>query len=391
MSQTLVEIRENIVNDLKTRLNITDNQLKKVVDALANTLAGQFKLMDLRISDIQKNLFPDTADTAENGGELERLGQLYLGRNPFLATEGRYQISVVAESGSGLRSGITFKSNEDSESPGELYVLDNEFTASGTNDVFEVRSLNTGINVQLNVGDQLTITEPVLGIDQLVTVANVIQQPKAAETTQAYRTAILQAIQLEPQGGSRTDYVLWGKEAQGVANIFPYVKDNNSGTVQVYVEATEVDSLDSLGTPTEAILSDVVSVVNTDPVTGLSRKPILAGLEVLPIELSPVDVVITGLEDNGPSVISSIQDSIKSHLKTVRPFVDGANLLINRNDVLFAAKIQSVVTDVLDSGNFFRELSISVNGVGQISTTFSRENIPYLRNLTINNVVSSNL
>src|SRR5690606_13658410 len=123
---TVNEIYENISNDLRNKLNLSDADLKKVINAFAAAMAGQFKLTYLSLADIQNNIFPDTADTAENGGTLDRLGLIYLNRTRRPSTSGVFNISIVAENGSVLRKGITFKSNDDSLNAGNLYVSDEE-------------------------------------------------------------------------------------------------------------------------------------------------------------------------------------------------------------------------------------------------------------------------
>lgn len=386
---TILEIYTNLSNDLRNRLDLSDDNLKKVLDAVALSLAGQFKLTYLALADIQNNIFPDTADTGENGGTLDRLGLIYLNRIRRPSTSGTFSVSVVAENGSSLRSGITFKSNDDSFNPGNLYILDQVQVLTGANDVVEIRSLEGGSSVLLEVGDTLTITEPVIGVEQIVTVTGVVQQPFDEETVDDFRAAILQSIQLEPQGGAKTDYRLWAADAQGVRNVYPYVKDTEAGTVQIYVEATAADSTDGLGTPSAALMADVVEVIEFDPDISLplnerGRRPIQANIEVLPINLNPVDVTITGLQENSPAIQASIAQNLENYLLSIRPYVAGADLARNKNDILYSARLQAVVTDVLTASNFFTDFNVFVNGVNQLSFLFSRDNIPYLRNLVIN-------
>ena len=115
---TINSIYESISNDLRNKLNLSDDELRKVVNAFAAVESAQIKLLYLYLVDIQNNLYPDTADTAENGGQLERLGLIHLNRQPNSATAGVYTIQVFGEVGSVIRSGLTFKSNDDAKSPG---------------------------------------------------------------------------------------------------------------------------------------------------------------------------------------------------------------------------------------------------------------------------------
>lgn len=388
----IIKLNSDISNDLRSKLSLTDDDLKKVVSALPLVLSGQFKLAYLFLADIQDNCFPDTATSELNGGTLERLGKIYLNRNPFADTIGVFRLSVTGVAGSVLRSDLTFKSNEDALNAGQVYVLDTAYTLTGASDEIEVRSIGAGVDFNLNVGNNLTITEPVIGVDKTVSVTEVVEQPKAGETEELYRQAILNAIQLEPQGGAKSDYRIWASNAQGVRLVYPYVRDGEAGTVDVYVEATLVDSNDGKGTPTTTILNDVYEVINFDPdatkqTYERARKPIQANVVVSAISLVPVDITITGLSDNSTSVRTAIKNSLDSFIYKVRPYIDGTDLLRNKNDILYSGSLQGVVTDTLNNGNFFNFLNLFVDGNTEISYEFGLGNIPYLRNLTINGTI----
>jgi uncharacterized phage protein gp47/JayE len=384
---TTQELYNNISNDLKNKLNLSNDELKKVLDAVAMVLAGQLKLFYLSLSDIQNNVFPDTADSTENGGTLDRHGMIQLNRLQRPATNGVFQVSVSAVIGSQLRSGLTFKSNDNSLNPGNIYILDTSETIVSNPQIIEIRSIQGGTENNLEIGNELTITEPVIGVNQIVTVSAVTEQPLAAESEADYRKAIIDSIQLEPQGGSKTDYRLWSLDAQGVRSVYPFIKDGEAGTIQIFVEATVEDSDDGYGTPGTSILENVNDVINFDPditkpLYERGRKPIQANLEVLPISLNPVDVEIVSLTENNLDIQNAIRENIVNYLKDIRPFVAGGDLARNKNDILYASRIQSTVTDILDASNSFNNLIVLVDGVQQNSYLFSRENIPYLRNLT---------
>ena len=339
------------------------------------------------LSDVQNNIFPDTADIEANGGTLERLGRIYLNRNPRPATNGIFKISLTGTAGGFLRSGLTFKSNENSKNPSQLFVLDADYTMTGTGDEIEIRSLGAGTSFDLDLNDELTITEPVIGINSLVTVIEIIEQPIATENIEVYRQNILDAIQLEPQGGSRTDYRLWSNDAQGVRKVYPYVKNGESGTVQVYVEATVDNSTDGDGTPSLSLLEDVEDVIffdpdETKPLNERGRVPIQANLEVLPISKQPVDVEIIGLNDNSSDVLTAIYENLNTYLRDIRPYIAGADLPRSKNDILYSGRLQSVVTDVLSSSNFFTGFIMKVDGNVVSSYEFELGFIPYLRDVT---------
>jgi len=379
---TIIELKEQISKDLRNRLSISDDKLKKVLDALSGVLAAQFKLAYLGVEDAQRNLYPDTADTFENGGSLNRLGSIYLNRDIRPATSAIYRANVTGVEDSVLRSGLTFKSNIDSSNPNKLYILENEYTLTGSNDLITVRSVDGGLDYSQDNGNNLTITEPVIGVDKTVVINKsgfiAFTDPLAAETTQEFRNSILNAIQLEPQGGSKSDYRIWASDAAGVRFVYPYVKDGEAGTVQIFVESSGNN-----GVPSQSILDEVEEVINFDPdetkpTAQRARRPMQANLEVIPIDPIDVEINITGLEDSSTIVRDAIELNLIEFLKNIRPFVDGSDLLRNKNDILYSAKLQGVVSDVLDPDNFFNNFSMLIDGVSQTSFIFSREKIPNL-------------
>lgn len=383
---TIQQLNANISSDFKNKLNLLNDTLKKVLFAISLVLSGQFHLAYLYLRNVQDNIFPDTADSESVGGTLERQGRIYLNRDRFPDSVGVFKVSVDATAGSVLRQNLTFKSNAGTLNPGQVYILDSEYICTGTSDIIEIRSLGAGSSYNLLVGNNLTITEPVIGVDKTVTVIEVVDQPRAGETVENYRQAILNAIQLEPQGGSRADYRQWCTDAQGVRLVYPYCTDITTGLVSVYVEAVLIDSTDGYGTPTTAILNDVESVIEFDPditkpTYERGRRPAQAFINILPIVLVPVDITVIGLNVNTPAIQLVVEQSIKDLLYKVRPFISGADLLRNKNDVLYSGKVQSVVTESLLNGNFFNIIEMQVDGVETSSYIFDLGNIPYLRNL----------
>lgn len=387
---TTQEIHEALSNDFKSNFNITDDELKKNFDALTGVLAAQFRLLYLYLGDIQNNVFPDTADTAENGGTLERLGNIYLNRGLNPATVGVFSVSVTGTAGAVIRQGLGFKSNDTSKNPGQTYITSTEYTLTGSNDVIQIRSVSGGAQFDLDIGDTLTLQEPVLGVNNTVQVTQVDTQPIAEEDIDTYRRLIIEAIQLEPQGGARSDYRIWSADAEGVRTVYPYVSDNNAGSVLVYVEANPEDSVENNpGVPSDAIIEDVEEVIEQDPdiskpLNERGRRPIQATVSVDAVTIIPVDVTINGITETSAEIEASVRNSLTAELFTVRPYIAGADLVRDRKDVLTLTSLQSVVLDTLESGNVFTTMTMDVNGNTTTSFTFDGGNIPYLRNLTIN-------
>lgn len=386
---TLTQLYEDLRADFLNKLNINDSENTPAINAHSSVLAAQLRMLYLSVLDVRRNLFPDTADLAADGGDLERIGKIYLKRLPRPATSGLYKVAISGSVGSILRASLTFKSNQNSNSPDNLYILDSEFILSSENDFIELRSLNTGLDFILDVGNQLEITEPVLGVNQVSVVSEVITRPVSEENIDVYRKSIEYAIQQEAQGGSKTDYRLWASDVQGVISVYPYVKQGDSGTVQIFVESVKIDSIDGNGTPSQSMLNQVSEVLEFDPdeseiLDNRGRRPMQAYLEVLPITLIPVDVEITGLTNQSEEIKNKIKENLSIFLSSIRPFIYGADLLRNKNDILLSARLQNEVANVIGNSEYFNNFKTLVNGNEVNSYTFSFSNIPYFRNLITN-------
>lgn len=386
---TIAQLYTKLSSDIKSQLGIISVLIKYVINALSGVIAAQLKLLYLYQVDVQNNQFPDTADTAANGGTLERQGQIYLNRQPFPATAGVFNATVTGSSGALIPTGTTYKSDGGTLSPGNLYVTTTDYFLPGASGVISLTALNAGAAYQLNVGDTLTMTAPILGVDASAALSAVTTNPVDAEDPEVYRQLILNAIRLQPQGGSKTDYRLWAGDADGVRTVYPYVKNGEAGTVQVFVEAVLADSIDGKGTPSGGLIDAVNDVLLFNPDTTIptnmrGRLPIQANLEVLPINPIPVDVVITGLSLTNSSIVATVLANLNAYLYTVRPYIAGCDLPRDQNNLLTTVQLQSTVNDSIGTGNTFINFGMYVNGVQVNVFTFSLANIPYLRNVTYN-------
>lgn len=386
---TIAQLYTKLSSDIKSQLGIIGALVKFVINAFSGVLAAQIKLLYLYQVDVQNNQFPDTADTAANGGTLERQGQIYLNRQPFPATAGVFNATVTGSTGALIPSGTTFKSDGGTLSPGNLYATTVDYFLPGASGIISLTALNAGAGYLLNIADTLTVTAPILGVDASAAISAVTTEPVDAEDPEVYRQLILNAIILQPQGGAKADYRLWSADANGVRLVFPYVKNGEAGTVQVYVEAVTAESTDGHGTPSGGLLAEVEAVLIMNPDTTIAtnyrgRLPIQANLEVLAINPVPVDVAITGLSFTNSSIVAAVLANLQAYLYTVRPYIAGCDLPRDQNNLLTTVQLQSTVNDSIGSNNTFINFTMYVNGVQVNVFTFALNNIPYLRNVTYN-------
>jgi uncharacterized phage protein gp47/JayE len=386
--KTKQQIYDEIVLDLENKLGITLSAFGRVLlRILALVYAGALKLVYLSIGFVQKNIAPDLADPEEKGGTLDRFGLLKLGRKRFPATQAQYTATVTGTTAAVIPAGTTFKSDSNALNAGYLFILDNAYTMPSGTGTITIRALTAGSESRLVVGNTLTATSPIADINRTITVATETVMPQAAETIEEYRAKIIQAYRIEPQGGSKGDYRLWGYDAQGTREIYPYASSGNNNEVDIYVEATIADSTDGRGTPTSTILSDVEDVIEASPDTTLtlaerSRRPLGVFLvNVYPIVLKEIDINIASFADLTSAKQATILAAITEALYNVRPFIAGIDIVAERNDIFDTNRIGAIVLAAVP-GSSFGTITLSVDSVPMASYQFDNGEIPYLDAIT---------
>lgn len=383
---TLKELQDAIISDIESEFGVDLPILgKNFLRVLAKVQAAKLYIYYLALAKTQKNIFVDTAEPENTGGTLERFGRVKLGRNPFQPQAGQYNVTVTGTIGGVIPASQTFKSNDDSRSPGKLYVLDVAFTMVSGTETIVLRSLDSGTEATLDVGDQLTSTSPIASVNSIVTITSVAIQALAGETTEEYRKKTLDSFRLEAQGGAGTDYRLWAADAQGVALVYPYAKSGAPNEIDLYVEATIQASTDNKGTPTSLILENVEDVIEFDPDTTLDllergRRPLgVFQVHYLPITPLDVDIVINGLIAT-VAIKSLITASLTEAINSVRPFVASADILDNKNDILDKNKIIMVILSAYPQAQF-TSIDLQVDSVSVNTFTFEFGDIPYVNSI----------
>lgn len=379
---TLSELYNGILADLEAEFNISIPLFgKNFLRAIAAVQAAKLKIAYLYIGKVQKNIFIDTADPESQGGTLERFGRVKLQRGPFKATSGQYTVQVTGTTGAVINASTTFKSNDGSLNPGKLFILDQEFILDGIN-IITLRALEAGLDSQLSIGDELDATSPIALVDSTVTVLTESIEPIAAEDIEDYRQKGIQAYQLEPQGGSGADYRLWCADVQGVEQSYPFAAYGASNEVDLFIEATLIDSSDGKGTPTSAILTAVEESIELPTVERPSRKPLgVYAVNYLPITPLDIDIQITsyvGLTSEKEALILS---AMNDELSNIRPFVSSIDVLANRNDLFDSNKIVQIISNAVP-GSVFGAVQLTVDSSIVSSYTFENGEIPYLNSIT---------
>jgi len=391
---TLQELRDRIKTDIESRLSVTLPLYgKNFLVAWIGVQAAKLRLIYNLIHFVNENITPDTAVSEDLGGTLDRWGRIKLGRNMFQATNGVYEMDVTGTIGSVINAGQTFRSKDGSLSSNKLFVVDNQVTLDVSPKTIQVRSLETGVDSILATGDELVQSSPIVGVDSLSTISSVVDAPKDAEDVEDYRDKIVEAFRIEPQGGAVGDFRLWSADQQGVRTVYPYAKDGESGAINIYVEASEEDSVDGNGTPSDDLIADLQSeqgVFWLDPDVNINiddrgRMP-LTVLNNYVLKATPLEVIVTinGFVGLTASIQASILTALKATLKEVRPYISGADVFATKNDILTINSLAFSVISTIPQNTLFGTLTMKINGIDSSAFTFDKGNIPYIEIVNIN-------
>ena len=360
---------------------------KNMLRVLALVQAGKLRLYYLAIGNLQKNIFADTADPEASGGSLERFGRVKLNRNPSPARAGQYSVQITGSVAAVVPVLTTFKSNDDSSNPGKLFILDTEYTLVATTGTIILRALEAGLDSKLFTGEGLTVTAPIPNVNKGALVVTETVEPLAAEDIEDYRAVTIEAYRLEPQGGAGSDYRLWSKDAQCVAQAYPYAKSGAANEINLFIEAVLADSTDGKGTPSGALLTAVEAVVEFDPDTTRpleerGRRPLgVFQVHYLPVTIRDVDINIASFSGITAEIQTAIFNALKLALTTVRPFVASVDVLADRNDTFDVNKIISIILEA-NPGSSFGAVTLNIDGSPVSTYTFINGDIPFLDTVT---------
>lgn len=377
---TILQLYNQLVSSVESNMNITISPtLKAFLSPFLLSIATALWALYLFGGDIQKNIFVDTCDIAT----LIRYGEVYLGRPPYPAVQGKYNVVCVGTTGSVITAPLIIKSDDSSTSPGMLFILDTSYTLDGISNEFEIRALEAGDGSQLTIGDTLTFTSPVSGVDSIVTVTLETTQPQASENIEDYRDKVIESIRLETQGGAGADYRLWANEVQGIVQTYPYTS-NIPTEVNLYIEADN-----PTGIPTLTDLQNVEDAIELPTVDRPARKPISDRPNYLPITPKSIDVSIANfsgvsLGEQADTTLL-ITNAITDYLADVRPFVDSIDVLAEKNDYFDTNAIVSIIL-AARPGSVFGAVTMTIDAIPTASFTFEFGDIPKLNLVNISYV-----
>lgn len=381
----LSDIYSSVLTDLQTELGVTiPSWTKSFIKILATVQAAKLYLMYLALANVQKNIFPDTADTEANGGTLERFGRVKLGRMPLPPTQGEYTADISGINGTVIPANTTFQSTDESTNPGIMYVTDVPHTIIGITATITIRALTSGTVGRQRSGDKLAVTQPIAGAENTITINTEVSAPTSGESTEEYRRVVLDSFRLMPAGGASSDYRIWAQDAPGAYRVYPFAASGSPNEVNVYVESSIPDSTDSMGTPSAPTLAAVDAAIEADPITGQGRRPLgVKAVNVLPIVVHKVQISIPSFVDRTTEKESAILAEIAEVVNNIRPFVPGADIIDNKNNILSTHVVVAAIIRAVPGAAFGTPTITLQVGSGPLAPithkTFINGDIPFLQ------------
>jgi uncharacterized phage protein gp47/JayE len=282
-NKTIEEIRDLIINAVKSKFNIVFRLLSKsFLFTMATVLAGVFVTCYKQIAWVFLQLFPESAywKTVTALGipirPLVRWGVLIGVGEPRQGTQWKGRLTVTAAgSGGTLAAGAQLKSDV----TGSLYITEESglFITGNTVSVLAVCA-DTGTAGNLEAGDTVSFVSPLGNVQKEAVVGSVAVYGRDSESESEYRERVIRRFRSPPLGGALSDYQIWACEVPGVLNAYPYSDPNSAAGVLVFVAGIPAQFPHRI--PTSDLLRQVGETCTYDPETGkANRKPVTAVLD----------------------------------------------------------------------------------------------------------------
>lgn len=289
--------------------------------------------------------------TATNDG-LDRIGE-------DNATPRKQALVAILEADLNATTGTVIPINTEftGDSNGLRYRTEAEVTAVAGVATLSLRCVDPGTDGNLDNGNTLSITAQIAGAETVATITDTTRLGVDQETDADYRPRVLFAQRAITGGANATDHKIWAEGVIGVKRAFPYAgRPASEGTSYpgdrtLYIECNT--DIDADGVAPASLLDDVRDAINADPVTGISRMVLGLTDDALFVEAITRTSIFVQLSDLDvdPEKESALKADMVTacdlYFRTITPFVDGVDVVQERNDQITNVSLSSVVYDVL--------------------------------------------
>jgi uncharacterized phage protein gp47/JayE len=195
-------------------------------------------------------------------------------------------------------------------SPAVSYQTTQDVTVSSTPAPVTLTALDAGAAGNLPLGDTLSVTTAVPGVDATATVVS-LNGGADVESDDLLRARVLERIQLPPMGGDADDYVAWALAVPGVTRAWCSPREMGMGTVTIRfmcdaLRATNIPSTN--GFPLSQDVAAVAAYLDMVRPVAVQDRFVVAPIP------QPVSCTIGNLSANTTATQNAIAASISKML-----------------------------------------------------------------------------
>lgn len=297
---TLSETRKLSRDAVAAALDVTALPTTSPARVVADANAGLAHLVLLYIDWLSGQFLPDTSEAEW----LRRWGDILFG-GPKQASFASGTATITGLAGIAVPAGSQLL--WPGPAGGLIYETTQAITAGSAATAVGLRALQPGAAGNRELGDRLSFTTAIAGIDATATVVTMAGGADA-EKTEDLRGRVLDRFRKPPMGGDADDYVAWALEVPGVTRAWCSPREMGLGTVTVRFMMDDLRA-DQDGFPTEADAAVVHAHIE-------ARRPVTAiDLFVVPPIPEPVDFEIRDLVDDDESTLANVVASIRAMLR----------------------------------------------------------------------------
>jgi len=300
--QTLID---RVRSDIRSRLPGADPTTRRsFLGVISRTHSGAMHGLYAYQKWLSEQFMPDTAET-EN---LERWCSIYgIARLPAARSVG--SVDFTGNSSILIPVGTLIQSSDGTE-----YKTDVNITTAGGAATVAAVAVDGGEAGDLDPGANLTLVNPISGINSAAVTSTGFSDGADRETDDALRARLLDRIRQPPHGGAFFDYVKWAKEVSGVDKAWVNEHEFGIGTVAVRF-VTENNGIPSAGLV--QLVSDYID----------ERRQVTAFVTVLAPVSAPIDMTIK-IDPNNTTVQAAITAELNDLL--TREAEPGGTILLSR-------------------------------------------------------------
>jgi len=398
-NKTIEEIRDLIINAIKSKFNVTFRLLpKSFLFALSTVLAGVFATCYKQIAWVFLQLFPESAywRTVTALGvpirPLVKWGVLIGVGEPRQGSQWRGIINVNVSGTGTLMAGTQLTS----EITGSIYIVEDNIPLEGSSVGASVICADIGSAGNLESGNTLNFVSPLGNVERTATVNSVSAYGRDSETESEYRARVIRRFRSPPLGGALSDYQIWATDVPGVLNAYPYGDPDSAAGVLVFVAG--VPSQFPHRIPTVDLLRQVGKACTYDPETGrANRKPITAVLDpsfdesyenIRPITRMVYTVRINGMRGVPVLDFTNVaKPAIENYFLGREPYIRGLSDDNNKTNIISRNNVTSVIDQVsLSIKAEFDSVTLERNGSQIASESLGMGEVAELMQLFVNGV-----